>query len=129
MKKLQNIYGIIRKNCDQRGKPDKKCYAELERLAPANSLLFPLRIYLRVLRGLGLIKLSRTGGMIFLTEKGRAVDDSNRFPFRAFVLFVLHGAGRICTVVLLLILLWPMHVSVQRRAKVIRNEDSSACEV
>ncbi len=129
MKNLQNIYGIIKKNCDQQGIPDKKCYAELEGVAPANALFFPLGTYLRVLRGLGLIKLSRPGGMILLTEKGRAVDGSNQFHFSAFVLFALHCAGRILTVILLLILLWPMHLSVRRRGDEIRNEDSSSCEV
>jgi hypothetical protein len=129
MKNLQNIYGIIKKSCDQTGIPDKKCYAELERLAPAHSIFFPLPVYLRVLRGLGLIKLPGPRRMIVLTEKGRAVDDCSQFNFRAFALFVLHCTGRTFTVIVLLILFWPMHLSVQRRDDEKRNDESSACEV
>jgi hypothetical protein len=129
MENLQNIYGIIKKSCDQTGIPDKKCYAELEWLAPANSLFFPFHFYLRIIRGLGLIKLTGRGRMIVLTEKGRAVDDFSQLNFRPFVLFVLHCTGRIFTVIVLLILFWPMHLSVQRRDDEKRNDESSACEV
>jgi hypothetical protein len=127
MKNLQNIYRIIKKSCDQTGTPPKRCYAELERLAPSDSFFFSLPVYLRVLRGLGLIKLSGPGRMIVLTEKGKAVDDSSQFNFRAFVLFVLHCIGRIFTVIFLLILFWPMHLFVQRPYNGKRNDEGAAC--
>jgi hypothetical protein len=114
MKKSQIIFDIIRNRGSQTGMPDNKYYEELERLAPSNSLFFPLPVYLRVLRDLGLIEFSGPGRTILLTEKGKTADDLSSFDFRSFMLLFLHCSGRIISVIFLLILFWPMHLSVQR---------------
>ena len=128
MKKSQIIFRIIRNRCGQTGMPDKKCYQELERLAPANCLFFPLPVYLRVLRGLGLIELSGPGRTINLTEKGKAADDLSPFNFRAFMLLAAHCTGRIFSVIFLLILFWPMYLSVQRHYDEKRDDEGSVCD-
>jgi hypothetical protein len=129
MKNCQIIFKIIRKHDGRTGMPDKKCYEELERLAPSNSLFFPLRMYLRVLRGLGLIKLSGPEGAIILTQKGKTADYRSLFGFRAFILLSLHCTVRIFSVIFLLILFWPMHLSVQRHYEEKRDDEGSACGV